>query len=107
MRAVGGTPSVRTIVGDQSSSMVMEDCVRGDPPMIQHHSILFAACLGLLSAACSDNDTNLDTNDEDPHGGGTIELDLGTGTDSFWADTDGVDPEVAGCHVEFSDSDCD
>ncbi|HEX5058208.1 MAG TPA: hypothetical protein VFV99_02555 [Kofleriaceae bacterium] len=74
--------------------------------MTQQHSIVFVACLGLVSAACSDNDTNLDTNDEDPEGGGTIELDLGGGTDSFWADTDGVDPEVAGCHIEFTDDTC-
>lgn len=33
-------------------------------------------------------------------------LDLGTGTDSYWSDTDGIDPAVAGCHVEYEDDQC-
>jgi hypothetical protein len=68
--------------------------------MGRHHSILLA-CLGVLSPACSSDDAP-----EDEAGPGTIPLDLGTGADSFWIDTDGVDPEVAGCHIEFSDDDC-
>lgn len=71
--------------------------------MVQQHSILIA-CLCLMASGCeSDDTTGLP---EDDAVGGTIPLDLGTGEDSFWIDTDGVDPEVAGCHIEFRDSGC-
>jgi hypothetical protein len=33
-------------------------------------------------------------------------LDLGTGADTYWSDTDGVDPATAGCHYEFTDDTC-
>lgn len=32
---------------------------------------------------------------------GSIELDLLTGDDTFWTDSDGVDPFVPGCHYEW------
>lgn len=67
--------------------------------MLQQHSIRIA-CLALLSLGCSDEDAG-------EHGdGGTFVLDLGSGMDSFWIDTDGVAPEVAGCHIEFNENDC-
>lgn len=33
-------------------------------------------------------------------------LDLGTGVDSHWSDSDGIDPGTAGCHYEYADSSC-
>lgn len=69
--------------------------------MVQQHSILIV-CLGLFSVGCSSDDTP----PEDDEGPGTIPLDLGAGKDTFWIDTDGVEPELAGCHIEYSDSDC-
>ena len=33
-------------------------------------------------------------------------LDLGAGKDTYWNDSDGVDPATAGCHYEFSDATC-
>jgi hypothetical protein len=66
---------------------------------MRQHAILFA-CLGLGCAACQIDDT------DDEGGPGTVELDLGTGKDTFWIDTDGVSPEIPGCHVEYADSDC-
>lgn len=33
-------------------------------------------------------------------------LDLGTGIDSYWMDSDGVDPGTAGCHYEFAADGC-
>ncbi len=33
-------------------------------------------------------------------------LDLGTGVDSHWSDSDGVDPGTAGCHYEYADATC-
>lgn len=66
--------------------------------MVQPHSIVIV-CLGLLVPACSGDDT-------EEGGAGTIPLDLGAGEDTFWIDTDGVAPEVAGCHIEYSDEDC-
>jgi hypothetical protein len=66
-----------------------------------HQRSFLVACLGALSLGCSE-----DVTDEPVEDGGTFVLDLGSGTDSFWIDTDGVDPEVAGCHIEFGDSDC-
>lgn len=69
--------------------------------MVQQHWLVIA-CLGLVSAACSNHDET-----EDPEAGpGTYTLDLGRGEDSFWIDTDGVSPEVAGCHIEYSESTC-
>lgn len=43
-----------------------------------------------------------------PQGGhnGTIPYDGGSGQNSWWADTDGVDPESAGCHVEYTAAGC-
>lgn len=41
-----------------------------------------------------------------PMGATNCLLDLGTGTSSYWTDTDGVAPGVAGCHYEFSDASC-
>lgn len=37
---------------------------------------------------------------------GTIPYDGGTGRDSWWEDTDGVDPELAGCHIEHDRDTC-
>ena len=67
--------------------------------MVQQHWI-WLACLGLLASACDSDDT------EEEAVEGTIPLDLGTGRDSFWIDTDGVEPEIAGCHIEFSSDSC-
>ncbi|HVK88899.1 MAG TPA: hypothetical protein VM513_32490 [Kofleriaceae bacterium] len=66
---------------------------------MQKQSILIAWLA--LVPGCSDDSPV----DEDLPG--TIPLDLGTGEDSFWIDTDGVEPELAGCHIEFSESNCD
>ncbi len=41
-----------------------------------------------------------------PVGATNCLLDLETGTDSYWADTDGVAPEVAGCHIEYETDTC-
>src|SRR5436190_22294095 len=68
--------------------------------MVQQLSILIACVL--LAPGCSDDDS--DEPEED--GDGTLVLDLGSGRDSFWIDTDGVDPEVPGCHIELGDSSC-
>jgi len=38
--------------------------------------------------------------------GGTIEYDGGSGQNSFWKDTDGIEPESAGCHVEYAAAGC-
>src|SRR6476619_1448798 len=53
--------------------------------------ILFASLI--VCSGCS-----IDEVKGDEGGAGTIRLDLGTGKDSFWIDTDGVSPEVPGCH---------
>ncbi len=37
---------------------------------------------------------------------GTIPYDGGSGRDSWWEDTDGVDPELAGCHIEHDRQGC-
>lgn len=63
---------------------------------------ILIACVGLSVLGCS----NESTLEEHETGAGTITLDLGAGHDSFWSDTDGVDPEVAGCHIELADSSC-
>ena len=34
-------------------------------------------------------------------------LDLGTGKDSYWSDSDGVDPSTAGCHLEHETEACE
>lgn len=43
-----------------------------------------------------------------PHDGppGTIPYDGGTGRKTWWKDTDGVIPELAGCHVEYEAQGC-
>lgn len=41
-----------------------------------------------------------------PVGATKCRLDLGTGQDSHWSDTDGVDPGTAGCHLEYADNAC-
>lgn len=46
-----------------------------------------------------------------PHDGGhgppgTIPYDGGTGRKTWWKDTDGVMPELAGCHVEYAAQGC-
>lgn len=41
-----------------------------------------------------------------PQGATSCRLDLATGQDSHWTDTDGVDPGTAGCHYEFEDASC-
>lgn len=42
-----------------------------------------------------------------PAGATTCLLDLGAGKDTYWADTDGVDPAIAGCHYEFAGETCE
>jgi hypothetical protein len=37
---------------------------------------------------------------------GTIPYDGGTGKETWWDDTDGVDPELAGCHIEYTAAGC-
>jgi hypothetical protein len=34
-------------------------------------------------------------------------LDLGTGNDTYWSDSDGVDPATAGCHYEYKSDACE
>ena len=41
-----------------------------------------------------------------PEGATNCLLDLGTGEDSHWDDTDGVDPGTAGCHIEYESDTC-
>ena len=41
-----------------------------------------------------------------PVGATNCLLDLGTGEDSYWSDTDGVDPGTAGCHDEYMTDTC-
>jgi hypothetical protein len=42
-----------------------------------------------------------------PEGAESCLLDLGTGEDTYWSDTDGVDPGTAGCHDEYMSDSCD
>lgn len=42
-----------------------------------------------------------------PMGAKSCLLDLGTGSDSYWSDSDGVDPGTAGCHYEYEDEACE
>jgi hypothetical protein len=41
-----------------------------------------------------------------PEGATSCRLDLGTGVDTHWMDSDGVDPGTAGCHYEFTSAAC-
>lgn len=41
-----------------------------------------------------------------PHDAGTIPYDGGTGVNTFWKDTDGIEPELAGCHIEYTAAGC-
>lgn len=42
-----------------------------------------------------------------PEGAENCLLDLGTGEDTYWSDTDGVDPGTAGCHDEYMSNTCE
>jgi hypothetical protein len=42
-----------------------------------------------------------------PEGAESCLLDLGTGEDTYWSDSDGVDPGTAGCHYEFETDACE
>jgi hypothetical protein len=42
----------------------------------------------------------------DPHSAPKIPYDGGTGQRSWWKDTDGIEPELAGCHVEYTAQGC-
>ncbi len=42
-----------------------------------------------------------------PMGATSCLLDLGTGGDTYWSDSDGVDPGTAGCHYEFASDTCE
>jgi hypothetical protein len=42
-----------------------------------------------------------------PEGAENCLLDLGTGKNTYWSDTDGVDPGTAGCHDEYMSDSCD
>lgn len=42
-----------------------------------------------------------------PVGATNCLLDLGTGEDTYWSDTDGIDPGTAGCHDEYTTDTCD
>ncbi len=41
-----------------------------------------------------------------PVGATKCRLDLETGQDSYWSDSDGVNPGNAGCHLEYADNAC-
>jgi hypothetical protein len=47
------------------------------------------------------------TGGEVPAGADKCLLDLGTGKDTYWSDSDGVDPATAGCHYEFKSNKCE
>ncbi|MGM0556832.1 MAG: hypothetical protein ACQEVA_10685 [Myxococcota bacterium] len=42
-----------------------------------------------------------------PMGATSCLLDLGTGENTYWSDTDGVDPGTAGCHYEYKTDACE
>jgi hypothetical protein len=56
-----------------------------------------------VDASYADSHTDAHGHDGPP---GTIPYDGGTGQNSWWKDTDGVAPELAGCHVEYTESTC-
>lgn len=58
------------------------------------------------SAADSKSSLAACTGGNVPQGATNCLLDLGTGEDTYWADTDGVDPGVAGCHDEYATDAC-
>ncbi len=41
-----------------------------------------------------------------PEGATNCRLDLGTGVDTYWSDSTGVDPGTPACHYEFTDNTC-
>lgn len=43
---------------------------------------------------------------DDPHSAPKIPYDGGTGRQSWWKDTDGIEPELAGCHIEYTARGC-
>ncbi len=72
--------------------------------MSQIGRIVLLACFSLLIAACSENSGhNPSTGAENMSGAkGTFEFkpnDWKSGEISWWKDSDGIDPGVAGCHI--------
>lgn len=82
--------------------------------MLVAATVSLAACSGGAKSTAGDDgakakgggDLALCTGGAVPVGATNCLLDLGTGQDSYWSDTDGVDPGTAGCHYEFTDDTC-
>jgi hypothetical protein len=65
--------------------------------------------LGICSLGCGGKSGASGSSTPPSHGDhpeGTTVYDGGSGKTSWWKDTEGVDPEVAGCHVEFTGDGC-